>query len=237
MEEKDQSMFGEGGSNGKWHNFQRKMRRGFVDNLPFPLLKRFRGAHLVTLGGLAYSVALLLFVLFFLYGYDQSLTSAFVAPSTNSGTCSYVKRPITGNFKSSLEGWWDGDAAFQHIRSLCGYTFNSLKASDQEFSDLITKAFDLGPLAVQHGVHDLSFNLISLITFVEAVVFKDAVHVMALMPTVNVAILRESLKFKLISSTVNGADACAASGITTDSFITTVAIKFPPTVNCATLLR
>jgi hypothetical protein len=102
-----------------------------VENLPFPLLKRFTGAHLMTVGGLAYLAGLIMFIGFFVYGYDQSLTSAFVATSMKSGQCSYVKRAMSGYFSSSIDGFWEGEAKFQHIRSLYSeYNFNSLTATD-----------------------------------------------------------------------------------------------------------
>lgn len=98
-------------------------------------------------------------------GYQSGVTSQFVSMDMNAGNCEYVRRPLTGAYLASTNGYWAGNINFSYSLALYEFTFINFQATNDEYASIVT---NVGNAIMQTSSimknYDLGVNLILLQT-------------------------------------------------------------------------
>lgn len=84
----------------------------FMDSLPSEEIVELPTSYMYGVGLFMNLVGWSLFLMFLYNGVMSSITQKYLSLDINAGVCDYVKKSISGEFKTDYLGIWEGSLGF-----------------------------------------------------------------------------------------------------------------------------
>ena len=146
--------------------------RVFVDSLPHEFLKSLPPVYQYVIGGLLYSIIIVIGSLFFWFSYTTARSTSFLSPDYTPGLCTVVQKAVDGVFLADTAGNWEHQPSFNYALALYKVQFSNFTTTSHGdksyaifqllFSNLDSALSNTATYLFSEG--NLAFNIVQLCT-------------------------------------------------------------------------
>lgn len=138
-----------------------KLDEMFVKSLPMDAIRDLPPVYMYVVGVVVQIVALYLFVVFIIQGYNQGVSQQYISLQSNNGVCETVPAPITGTFLADTSGNWQSSSLFDYTKASYLFQFQDLRLDASSYSAMIYNVKNkLEPYALLSQTSNLGLNLL-----------------------------------------------------------------------------
>jgi len=143
-----------------------KVDESFKDSIPMQQIHILPKKYYYTFGLLVNSLFGLAFALFFYYNYTSITTTPFISIVKTDG-CVEVAKSITGVFKATIDGFWEGDASYSSNKALYQFQINGLYLDSVTYRQYMQLIYNevLVTIGDTTARQPLPFNLLYLMNY------------------------------------------------------------------------
>lgn len=148
----------------------------FERSLPAAVIQELPSRQMYFIGFTIHFLTLCGFIAFFFSTYLADRRNTYLSPSSTSGDCWNVSKPLSGTFLADDHGRWEGASTFSYSIASYSLNFNNLGVDADVYYDLMQSLYDqltfLGEIA---KTQNLAGNLLLWMTFTSY--YRDDVNV------------------------------------------------------------
>ncbi len=143
-----------------------KIDEAFKNSIPMQQIHILPKTYYYTFGLLVNALFGLAFALFFYYNYISITTTPFISITKTDG-CVEVTKSITGLFKATIDGFWEGDVDYSSNKALYQFQINGLSLNSATYRQYMQLIYDevLVPIGDATSEMPLPFNLLYLMNY------------------------------------------------------------------------
>jgi hypothetical protein len=90
----------------------------WYDNIPLEYVKQLPLYSMICFATVAYLVMVAVFLYFLISNYISLREQQFISLDPSAGECSIVPRPLSGTYRASYNGAWEGSAEFMETEAM-----------------------------------------------------------------------------------------------------------------------
>ena len=143
-----------------------KIDEAFKNSIPMQQIHILPKSYYYSFGFLVHALFGLAFALFFYYNYTSITTTPFISIIKTDG-CVEVTKSVSGVFKASIDGFWEGDVDYLGNKALYQFQINGLSLNSATYRQYMQLIYDevLVPIGNATSALPLPFNLLYLMNY------------------------------------------------------------------------
>jgi hypothetical protein len=159
--------------------FFAKLKMLYIENIPLSFVRTLPSSYYLSLGILTYMIPMTIFIYLTVTTYDQLSRQQFVSLDVSSGLCQSVDKPVTGVYKASSSGYWQGSPDFLFEEAMYEFVFSSLQTNTHAFYNELMdlKEGFLIPLGEMAKAQMLPYTLLIWMNYAKPFIIDNKKHI------------------------------------------------------------